>query len=70
MTNEKYNLKPIQAKQSKRTNYDKITSSVESLANFMAEQLKYMPCSICPLAKYCGGNCKREIKEWLQKECE
>ena len=53
-----------------RTNFDRITENVESLAEFMFEKLKYMPCSICPLAKDCGGECKREIKEWLQKENE
>lgn len=60
------------------TNYDKITESVESLAEFIE---KYATnCHYCPLYKLekCkltgwkieSENCKKEIKEWLQKECD
>ena len=62
----------------KRTNYDKITESVETLAEFIE---KYATnCHYCPLYKLekCkltgwkieSENCKKEIKEWLQKECD
>ena len=61
-----------------KTNYDKITSSVESLAEFIE---KYATnCIYCPLyklekCKLTGWRveselCKKEIKEWLLKECE
>ena len=67
MMTEKYNLKPIQTKQSKRTNYDKITDSVESLASFLSVDWW------CPKGYRItceNKDCKECIKEWLQKECE
>lgn len=53
------------------TNYDKITESVESLAEFikLVSDCQHMPCSKCPLDNI---NCSSliGIKKWLQKECE
>jgi hypothetical protein len=58
----------------KRTNYDKITESVETLAEFLELT---MDCSECVVFKdkydcYVTQQitCKECIKEWLQKECE
>jgi hypothetical protein len=62
----------------KKTNFDRITESAESLAGFIE---KYATnCHYCPLyelekCKLTGWkieseNCKKEIKEWLQKESE
>ena len=80
MIEEKYNLNysKIKTRQLKRTNFDKITESVESLAEFIE---KYATnCLYCPLyklekCKLTGWRveselCKKELKEWLQKECE
>ena len=61
-----------------RTNFDRITESVESLAEFIE---KYATnCLYCPLyklekCKVTGWKpeselCKKELAEWLQKECE
>ena len=55
-----------------RTNFDRITESVESLAEWLEENIV---CEYCP----CFGNwckstpemtCEQTIKEWLQKEIE
>ena len=57
------------------TNFDRITESVESLANFIRSRVT---CTVCPIINcplYNTKNCKNDeclqsIKEWLQKECE
>jgi hypothetical protein len=52
------------------TNYDKITESVESLAEYissLARKCTFRDCSKEECAKF---ECKDCIKEWLQKECE
>lgn len=55
----------------KPTNFEKITESVERLAEFikLVSACQHMSCSKCPLD---GINCSSAIgiKEWLQKECE
>ena len=61
-----------------KTNFDKITESVESLAEFIE---KYATnCNYCPLYKlekcdikgwkFDKEYCKKEIIKWLQKESE
>lgn len=56
-----------------QTNYDKITESVESLAEFLELT---MDCSLCVVFDKYGCNaikqmtCKECIIEWLQKECD
>ena len=53
-----------------KTNFDRITESVESLAKVMANSLD---CTSCPCSnESCFGcdSCEEKIKEWLQKECE
>ncbi len=58
-----------------KTNYDKITESVESLAEFINHirlcQSRF-GCSNCKLKQASNGFLcnEQEIKEWLQKECE
>lgn len=55
----------------KKTNFDKITESVESLAEFLAPRII---CADCPYWKNrnCVASlpCEEALKEWLQKECE
>lgn len=61
-----------------RTNFDKITESVESLAEFIINNTSN--CYHCVLGidgkcksalKFLGEEiCKKEIIEWLQEECE
>lgn len=57
-----------------KTNFDRITESVESLAEFLG---KTMMCDDCPIRLQtntckCSVSipCSTVIKEWLQKECE
>ena len=54
-----------------RTNFDKITQSVESLAEFLAPRIA---CGDCPYWKNrnCVASlpCEEALKEWLQKERE
>ena len=55
-----------------RTNFDKITESVESLAEFIEYQTNG-DCEHCPSnGRYCETHttCKGSIIEWLQKEDE
>lgn len=54
----------------KRTNFDKITESVEDLAEWLESlDICIFPSKWdCYTKKYEG--CKHCIKEWLQKECE
>ena len=57
-----------------KTNYDNITESVESLAEFVYKvrfncALSDYGCDYC-LLKELGDSNKTNIKEWLQKECE
>lgn len=61
----------IAKKPKPRTNFDQITESVESLAEFIAtvSNCETIDCKDCPLSKaHC--NSKDGIKEWLQKEIE
>ncbi len=57
-----------------KTNYDKITESAESLAEFIYKvrfncALSDYGCDYCILKEL--GDCNEtNIKEWLQKECE
>ena len=52
----------------KKTNFDRITESVEALAEFI-EATDGILCNY--VNKHCHINgCKDCIKEWLQKECE
>lgn len=55
----------------KPTNFDKITESVESLAEFLAPRII---CADCPYwkNKNCVASlpCEEALQEWLQKECE
>lgn len=53
---------------SKPTNYDKITESVESLANYIENYTMFWwkKCDQCKTYDHCN-EC---IKEWLQKECD
>ena len=54
-----------------KTNFEKITESVESLASYLA---KIMKCKTCPYYdKYCTTkipNCNEALEIWLQQECE
>lgn len=54
-----------------KTNFDKITESVESLAGVLKgiSDCRWINCHECPLS---AVNCSSitSIKEWLQKECE
>jgi hypothetical protein len=57
-----------------KTNYDKLTSSVDALAAFLAKTIE---CYFCPIHEIYGvSKCQGEkmcadiLKEWLQKECE
>lgn len=52
----------------KPTNYEKITESVESLANYIENYTMFWwkKCDQCKTYDHCN-EC---IKEWLQKECE
>lgn len=52
-----------------RTNFDRITASVESLAEILAK----LDCPDCPcnnIKCFESGTCEMRIKEWLQKECD
>ena len=58
-----------------KTNYDKITSSVESLAEFIifvVNESKNQRRLVSKILKDKNGKneLKKTIKEWLQKECE
>lgn len=54
-----------------RTNFDKITESVENLAEFLAPKII---CADCPYweNRNCVASlpCEEALQEWLQKECE
>lgn len=54
-----------------KTNFDRITESVESLAEFLYELrgCYVHSCYKCPLLSIDECN-EKGIKEWLQKECE
>lgn len=50
------------------TNYEKIYISTDNMADFLAE---IMACYGCPMIEYCkeeGGECRENIKEWLEME--
>ena len=80
MNEEKYNLdySKLKTTKPKKTNYDKITENEEVLAEFIEKNATN--CDYCPLyklenCKLVGWKleselCKKELKEWLQKECE
>lgn len=60
--------------QKPKTNFDRITASAESLAEFIS---KTTECYFCPVHELygvakCQGEkmCAEILKEWLQKECE
>ena len=57
-----------------KTNFDKVTESVESLAEFLAinERCINCPVQICVLSFAEKGKqeCIEQIIEWLRKECE
>ena len=58
----------------KQTNFDKITESVESLAEFVSQHMACYNCAIYTNGNDCNSiptnNCFDKVKEWLQKECE
>lgn len=59
------------AKKPKPTNFDKITESVESLAEFILKvsNCETNECKDCPLSAT-SCNTEKGIKEWLQEEAE
>lgn len=60
----------IKRREKPQTNFDKITSSVENLAELLAG---VVDCNVCPCGnKNCVGftTCKERIKEWLQSEVQ
>lgn len=60
-----------QRQKTKRTNYDKITESVESLAEWIYSQYGGSPADMpCKETSCENPNCKECFKEWLQKECD
>lgn len=51
-----------------KTNFDKITESVENLAEFLSN---YIDCDNCfKDERLCGASCENEIKYWLQQEAD
>ena len=59
----------ISTKKPKKTNFDRITESVESLAETVCKS------GLCPFEYSVGVDCHKDgckecIKGWLQKECE
>lgn len=62
-----------------QTNYDKITASVDALAEFLELTMDCSKCVVFRNKYDCYASkqitckeitCKKIIKEWLQKECE
>lgn len=54
-----------------RTNFDRITSSVESFVKWIYSQYGGSPPDMpCKETSCENPNCKECFKEWLQKECE
>lgn len=54
-----------------QTNFDRITSSPETLAEFIIDKLQYCKrpvCPICPVWKKCDGASKEAFVEWLREE--
>ena len=68
---EKTSAKPILVETQKpKTNFDKITESVESLAKYI---YIYEVTDTCPISEHdtpCNRKCEECIKEWLQKEAD
>lgn len=48
-----------------KTNFEKITASEETLAKFISGLAK---CQLCPCYNRVCGNCKENIKKWLESE--
>ena len=58
-------------KPKEQTNFERITASAESLAEFIIDKLQYCKrpvCPICPVWKKCDGNSKESLVEWLKQE--
>lgn len=55
-----------------KTNFDRITESVEALAEWLEENVgcEYCPCFENGCKSTPEMTCEQTIKEWLQKECE
>lgn len=74
MTEEKYNLdySKIKTNKPKKTNFDRITESVESLALTISNCVT--SCEDCPAYENtCEGtskSCPAKIRKWLQKEAD
>ena len=55
------------------TNFESITASPESLAEFIIDKLQYCKrpvCPICPVWKKCDGVSKDAFVKWLKQESE
>lgn len=56
-----------------RTNFQRITASPESLAEFIIDKLQYCKrpvCPICPVWEKCDGVSKDAFVEWLMQESD
>lgn len=53
-----------------QTNFDKITSSVESLAKYINETNDFCPFGYKDIIPCHKQGCEECIKEWLQQECK
>ena len=57
----------------KQTNFQRITASLEALAEFIIDKLQYCKrpvCPICPVWKKCDGVSKDAFVKWLKQESE
>ena len=57
----------------RQTNFQRITSSPEALAEFIIDKLQYCKrpvCPICPVWKKCDGVSKEAFVKWLKQESE
>ena len=57
----------------RQTNFSRITSSPEALAEFIIDKLQYCKrpvCPICPVWKKCDGVSKDAFVKWLKQESE
>lgn len=73
--NAKGDYKCIEIWQKKKTNFEKVTESPETLAELLCKEVAY-PCDICSFAEKCKGsaNCyasnKKEWLKWLKQQCK
>ena len=57
----------------KQTNFDRITKTPETLAEFIIDKLQYCKrpvCPICPVWKKCDGVSKDAFVKWLKQESD